>query len=137
MEDLVVLCLINRYSGDTRPCSSFAVAGENSDLLIHEATFEDGLKEDAISKRHSTFSEAVEIATEYECILTGRMKAKCVILTHFSQRYPKIPVISGSRLAVGIAFDFLTVKLSNAHRLSSHWPQLTEIFAEEEGEEGI
>lgn len=67
------------YSGDTRPKFVFTHIGENSDLLIHESTLEDEKFKDAFDKRHSTTSEAVHVG-----IL---MKAKKILLTHFSQRY--------------------------------------------------
>jgi hypothetical protein len=50
-------------------------------LLIHEATFEAPLQEHAIKKKHSTTAEAMDVAK--------RMQVEYVILTHFSQRYPK------------------------------------------------
>lgn len=49
------------YSGDTRPCEAFAQAGINSSVLIHEATFEDSMEQDAIDKNHSTTKEAIDI----------------------------------------------------------------------------
>ena len=52
----------------------------NCDLLIHEATFHDDMSEDAIKKKHCTIAEAALIAQQ--------MRAKHIILTHFSQRYP-------------------------------------------------
>ena len=70
------------YSGDTRPCESLVREGFNASLLIHEATFDDTMQEDAKKKRHSTFSEALGVA--------ARMQARRVVLTHFSQRYPRI-----------------------------------------------
>ncbi|KAF2865010.1 ribonuclease Z mitochondrial precursor [Massariosphaeria phaeospora] len=73
------------YSGDCRPSSNFAYIGRNSTLLIHEATFDDELQGDAIAKKHSTTSEALGIG--------ARMDAPAVVLTHFSQRYQKIPVL--------------------------------------------
>ncbi|KAK7517350.1 uncharacterized protein IWZ02DRAFT_445796 [Phyllosticta citriasiana] len=74
------------YSGDCRPSyAKFAQMGRHSTLLIHEATFEDGLLGDAQAKRHSTTSEALAVG--------ARMRAKCVLLTHFSQRYQKLPVL--------------------------------------------
>lgn len=71
------------YSGDCRPCPDFAIIGRDSTVLIHEATFDDELVEDALAKKHSTTSEALGIARD--------MRARRVILTHFSQRYPKLP----------------------------------------------
>ncbi|KAL1598782.1 hypothetical protein SLS60_007924 [Paraconiothyrium brasiliense] len=73
------------YSGDCRPAHTFTLIGRNSTVLIHEATFDDELKGDAIAKRHSTTSEALGIGAQ--------MDAKAVVLTHFSQRYQKIPVL--------------------------------------------
>ena len=74
------------YSGDTRPCKNLVNAGLNATLLIHEATFDDSMLDDAKKKRHSTVSEALKVASD--------MQAYAVILTHFSQRYPQI--INGS-----------------------------------------
>ncbi|KAF2442694.1 hypothetical protein P171DRAFT_486680 [Karstenula rhodostoma CBS 690.94] len=73
------------YSGDCRPAHTFTLIGRNSTVLIHEATFDDELKGDAIAKKHSTTSEALAIGAQ--------MDAKAVVLTHFSQRYQKIPVL--------------------------------------------
>lgn len=73
------------YSGDCRPSRAFARIGADSTVLIHEATFDDELLGDAKAKKHSTTSEAIAIGSE--------MEAKAVLLTHFSQRYQKIPVL--------------------------------------------
>ena len=75
------------YSGDCRPSKSFAKIGRDSTLLIHEATFDDELQGDAEAKKHSTTSEAIGVAMA--------MRAKRVLLTHFSQRYQKIPNMVG------------------------------------------
>ena len=56
-----------------------AQEGENSTVLIHEATLTSNRKKEAIKKNHTTIQEAVEIAQ--------KMKAQRLILTHFSQRY--------------------------------------------------
>ncbi|KAL1634419.1 hypothetical protein SLS58_010707 [Diplodia intermedia] len=73
------------YSGDCRPCAAFTRIGRHSTVLVHEATFEDGLEGNAVAKKHSTTSEALAIG--------ARMRAKMTLLTHFSQRYQKLPVI--------------------------------------------
>lgn len=70
------------FSGDCRPSDALVRAGRGATLLIHEATFCDGMEEDARRKRHSTVSEAVGVGE--------RMKAYRVLLTHFSARYPTI-----------------------------------------------
>ncbi|CAG0919013.1 unnamed protein product [Notodromas monacha] len=89
------------YSGDCRPSDNLVKLGDSCDILIHEATVEDDLAEDAEMKRHCTASEAFHVAK--------RMKAKHIMFTHFSQRY-KIPVLSEEVAArVGIAFDNMRV----------------------------
>lgn len=70
------------YSGDCRPSSLFAKIGMYSTLLIHEATFQDDMAGSAISKKHSTTSEAIRVGRQ--------MRARMTLLTHFSQRYAKI-----------------------------------------------
>jgi ribonuclease Z len=77
------------YSGDCRPSTNFARMGQDTTVLIHEATFDDELKGDAVAKKHSTTSEALDIGAQ--------MDAKAVILTHFSQRYQKIPILETVR----------------------------------------
>lgn len=76
------------YSGDCRPSSDFARIGQNSHLLIHEATFEDEMRGEALAKKHSTAGEALFVAHE--------MKAKACLLTHFSQRYPEMPKLGAA-----------------------------------------
>jgi len=92
------------YSGDTMPCDSFISLGQDSDICIHEATMEDELVHEARLKMHSTTSEAIEIG--------NKMNAKFTMLTHFSQRYAKVPKIdSGLAPNVGIAFDNMIVSI--------------------------
>lgn len=113
------------YSGDTRPCAQVialgrgdvrpARAGNFADvppsslsssrplasaalrsscsLLIHEATFEDSEEgcANAVEKRHSTACEALAVA--------DAIPARHTLLTHFSARYPKLPVLKSSALA--------------------------------------
>ncbi|KAL6054622.1 TRNase Z endonuclease [Balamuthia mandrillaris] len=115
------------YSGDTRPSEVLAATGKDATLLIHEATFEDELASEAVEKNHSTTGEALYTAS--------RMNAKFVMLTHFSQRYPKIPVINeGLKDITGIAFDLLSAKLSQLHILPKLIPALQCLFKEEEEE---
>ncbi|MCJ1410994.1 Zinc phosphodiesterase ELAC protein 2 [Ptychographa xylographoides] len=75
------------YSGDCRPCRALVEIGMGSTILVHEATFDDELRGDAIAKLHSTISEAIGVGIA--------MKARRVLLTHFSQRYQKLPVMDG------------------------------------------
>lgn len=66
------------FSGDTRPNPNFYRCGHNSDLLIHEASLDDDLIEEALAKKHTTTTEAVRMAQ--------LMKCPKVLLTHFSTR---------------------------------------------------
>lgn len=112
------------YSGDTRPCDALKEAGKNSTLLIHEATLEDEMKAEAIEKNHSTTEEAIQIGIE--------MNAQHIILTHFSQRYPKIPVFNSIyQNHITIAFDLMTLKLSNLNITPQLLPYLCALFKEE------
>ena len=137
------------YSGDCRPSHRFAQIGRGTDLLIHEATFEDGMEEEAVLKRHSTVGEALAIAQE--------MGAKSIVLTHFSQRYPRIPPlkkaendssppnrtsggtissdepignasISSTSLPVVFAFDFMLLRPSTVCLASELTPALRLLY---------
>ena len=113
------------YSGDTRPCPELVQAGRGVSLLIHEATFEDGLVDRAVAKKHCTVSEALEIS--------DKMKPEFTILTHFSQRYPKIPsFLMADQLhsRVAIAFDCMSVNLKRLDELHSFLPVMRDIFTE-------
>ena len=119
------------YSGDTRPCDAVVQLGlqlaPTARILVHEATFDDTeeMRAEAFAKRHSTISEALEVGES--------MRAWRVILTHFSQRYPKLTDLRASRSAAAavIAFDQMSAPL----RLLSWMPRLTPalqcLFADE------
>lgn len=97
------------YSGDTEPCQALVRDGQGADLLIHEATFDPEMTQDARKKKHSTITEAIDIATQ--------MNAKRTILTHFSQRYPKFPKGlpdkgDGHGPSLSVAFDGFCVPWS-------------------------
>ena len=133
------------YSGDTRPCASLTEAARDATVLIHEATFEDELLEDAVKKKHSTTSEAIATGVDANCYRT--------ILTHFSQRYPKAPVFDGhiggekkdagdfdeknaddTRARknvsdrVGVAFDLMRVDFTALPRLPELMPAIRALF---------
>ncbi|CAB9509541.1 tRNase Z TRZ3, mitochondrial [Seminavis robusta] len=118
------------YSGDCRPSSRFAQRAQASDLLIHEATFEDGMEAEATMKRHSTVGEAIRIAHE--------MKAKRLVLTHFSQRYPKIPPIVTGPSAVPIifAFDYMALTPQTLDLASQVTPAMRSLYPDEVYENG-
>lgn len=121
------------YSGDTRPnIEKFSKEiGYRSDLLIHEATLDNELIEDAIKKRHCTINEAIEVSNE--------MKAEKLILTHFSQRYPKAPQIDNNILVEAkeycFAFDGMIVDFEKLGEQKSIFSQLNKAFIEERKQE--
>lgn len=110
------------YSGDARPSEDFATIGKNCDLLVHEATFDDRSMPDALAKKHCTTSEAIKVGKD--------MNAKFTILTHFSQRCPKIPYFTDDfDDKVGFAFDNLSLKCpTHFGRLPIMKPMLSLVF---------
>ncbi|CAI4045339.1 tRNase Z SKDI_11G2870 [Saccharomyces kudriavzevii IFO 1802] len=121
------------YSGDTRPnIENFShEIGHNSDLLIHEATLENQLAEDAIKKRHCTINEAISVSNE--------MNARKLILTHFSQRYPKLPQLDNNidvkAKEFCFAFDSMIVDYEKIGEQQHVFPLLNKAFAEEKEQE--
>lgn len=60
------------------------------------------------------------------------MNSNLIILTHFSQRYPKIPILDSKyENKVSIAFDMMTINLSNLKILPTFLPFLKNLFKEE------
>jgi len=95
------------YTGDTGPSENLVKLAENADMLIHEATFEDELKERAIEAGHSTPSMAAETAKE--------AGVKRLVLTHISARYKDANVLleQAKKIFVNteLAEDFLRLEL--------------------------
>ncbi|KAM7483770.1 hypothetical protein LguiB_008353 [Lonicera macranthoides] len=112
------------YSGDTRPCPELVKASRGATVLIHEATFEDALLEEAIARNHSTTKEAVEVG--------DTAGAYRIILTHFSQRYPKIPVFDETHMhKTCVAFDMMSVNLADLQVLPRVLQHLKLLFKNE------
>ncbi|XP_055386700.1 ribonuclease Z, mitochondrial [Condylostylus longicornis] len=111
------------YSGDTMPCDELIKLGMNSTILIHEATMEDELQHEAIYKMHSTVSQAISQGE--------RMQSQYTILTHFSQRYAKLPRIENDiGQKVGLAFDNMEICLKDIKYLPLMYPTLKIMFTE-------
>ncbi|KAK6912030.1 tRNase Z endonuclease [Dillenia turbinata] len=128
------------YSGDTRPCPELIEASRGATVLIHEArshkmlnrsslsyvqaTFEDGMVDEAIARNHSTTKEAIEVGDS--------AGAYQIILTHFSQRYPKIPVFDETHMHnTCIAFDMMSVNIADLPVLPKVLPYLKLLFRTE------
>jgi ribonuclease Z len=67
------------YSGDTRPCKNIEKESFGADLLIHDSTLGEDLKDWALETKHSTAKEAADVAR--------KANVKQLILTHISSRY--------------------------------------------------
>lgn len=125
------------YSGDCRPSKIFVRIAQKATLLIHEATLDDELIADAEAKKHSTMSEALEVARD--------MRARRVLLTHFSQRYPKIANAyatssSGHPVedqAVMVSFDMMRVKLGDFRKAGLFLPALRKLYEGGDDEEPL
>ena len=123
------------YSGDCRPSAEFGQKGLGADLLIHEATLGNEHGQEAEMKRHSTVNEGKTVA--------NMMGAKVLVLTHFSQRYPKEApfedILSRDPVATDAvmvpAFDLLRLDLSDVHRSEPLLRTLSMLVAAEEQEE--
>ena len=120
------------YSGDTRPTQEFVRIGQGATLVLHEATFDDELRGEAVAKKHSTTSEAIKAGMD--------MGAKALMLTHFSQRYPKLPVIAEEghgkqKMKVALAFDMMKMKVGEFWRFEEFIPALRELYKDEADEE--
>ncbi|WCJ40821.1 tRNAse Z TRZ4 mitochondrial [Euphorbia peplus] len=112
------------YSGDTRPCPELVEAAHGATVLIHEATFEDDLMEEAVAKNHSTTKEAIEVGET-----AGVYR---IVLTHFSQRYPKIPVFVEEHMdKTSIAFDMMSINIADLPVLPQVLPHLKLLFKDE------
>lgn len=72
-------------SGDTRPSKKLIRAARGADVLIHEATLESSLAEEAKEYGHTTAAEAAKIAKE--------AKVKNLYLYHISSRYDDSTVL--------------------------------------------
>jgi ribonuclease Z len=92
--------------------------------MLIQATFEDSMKDEAIARNHSTTKEAIAVGTS-----AGAYR---IILTHFSQRYPKIPVFDEDDMdKTSIAFDLMSVNLADLPVLPKVLPHLKLLFKDE------
>ncbi len=67
------------YTGDCTPGQRVLEAAEGADLLIHESTFAQEIRENAVKYKHSTAKDAGVMARE--------ANVKQLVITHFSTRY--------------------------------------------------
>ncbi|MCL2359632.1 ribonuclease Z [Candidatus Bathycorpusculum sp.] len=101
------------YTGDTKPFAAFVEFAEGADLIIHDCTFDDALKEKADTDGHSTPSQAASQAKAAQ--------AKCLVLSHISARYPDADLLLGQAKKVFpntiLAEDYMTLELPLSEEL--------------------
>ena len=117
------------YSGDCRPSTQLAIIAKGADVLIHESTFESDMQANAVLKKHCTIDEALNVGRQMEC--------KCIVLTHFSQRYskiPPIPSIDDYPFPIIYAYDFMRLRPQTLVTASKLTPALRLLFAEDSTE---
>lgn len=74
-------------------------------------------------------------------LVSHRMKAKCCLLTHFSQRYPKLPPLQEPKgddknsCDIAVAFDLMSVKIGDLWKAKLYAEALQVLFSEWEGDE--
>jgi ribonuclease Z len=95
------------YTGDTRPFTGFAKFAASPDLIIHDSTLDDTLSEKAKLDGHSTPSQAG--------LQAKKAKAKKLVLTHISARYPEAEILLEQAQKVFrntvVAEDFMELEL--------------------------
>ncbi|KAI8920004.1 beta-lactamase-like protein [Powellomyces hirtus] len=111
------------FSGDCRPSDDLIQAGHEATILIHEGTLCNAMEEEACKKKHSTIGQAIEVGQ--------KMQTRHLLLTHFSQRYPKMPILPSfmtdnvrstdaspaGGMTIGIAYDLMKIPLTEFWRL--------------------
>jgi ribonuclease BN (tRNA processing enzyme) len=88
---------------------------EASDILVHEATLEDAFREKAITNGHSTPAMAANVA--------NRINAKCLVLSHFSQRYKPINYIDEKKNV----FNFSRVVTADEDELNNEIEEIDNV----------
>lgn len=80
--------------------------------------------DEAIARNHSTTKEAIEVGNS-----AGVFR---IILTHFSQRYPKIPVFDETHMhKTCIGFDMMSINIADFPELPKILPYLKLLFRNE------
>lgn len=146
--------MLHRFSGDTEPCENLVEAGKGATLLIHEATMADDQAEMAAQKTHSTFAQAIDIGTRCEmkaihayhnANVLSSMNARNILLTHFSQRYPKVAVVSaapadsttfsGPRPTIATAFDYASLRIGDLWKMEKYMPAIVQCYDDADEDE--
>lgn len=80
--------------------------------------------DEAVARNHSTTKEAIEVGNS-----AGVYR---IILTHFSQRYPKIPVLDDTHMhKTCIGFDMMSINIADLPVAPKVLPYLKLLFRDE------
>ena len=80
--------------------------------------------QEAVQKKHSTISEAITTGIQMNCT--------SIVLTHFSQRYPKFPMTDQNICA---AFDLMKINFQNISVFSCFNPVFSILYGEDDIDE--
>ena len=80
------------YVTDTRPCENGVRLARDADLLFHEATFMNDMRERAYETGHSTAIDAAKVARD--------AGARRLLLTHFSARYRELESLAAEARSI-------------------------------------
>lgn len=138
------------YSGDTRPTARLEKAAANVDLYIHEATMQEEEASEAYARGHSTIRGAIQSGR--------RAGARVILLTHFSQRYPKMARIGESMAldgqdtqssggssssngqaqpaTVAIGMDLLEMEMNDMWKMERYLPAIEVLYNAEAAGDG-
>jgi ribonuclease Z len=97
------------YSGDSKPFDDFIEFAKDSNLLIHESTYEQSDKSKAKEYSHSTGKQAA--------IIAKKANVDKLILTHISSKYKNTDKIKEEACEIfkntTVAYDFLTIRIDS------------------------
>lgn len=63
------------------------------------------------------------------------MNARFTLLNHFSQRYPKVPVLSEDQSKVCFSFDMMSIPINKLPLLPKYTKAIQLVFKDEENDE--
>jgi ribonuclease Z len=98
-------------SGDTYYSKSLVNLAKRADVLVHECTFDDSLREKAVIDKHST--------PEIACRVAREARVRRLFLNHITQRYPEPKILLQQAIPrfpkTSVSEDLLRITVEIAH----------------------